>query len=532
MPASSATPSPLRPLPPAALGALATLLLAQALVLSVLRGGTSYDGAEQLLYTQYLDWGYGRSQPPLYTWLLWGMHQVLGVGPWAENLLKFTLLGVGLCGMAWLAQALYPRVRYAGGAALLLCLLVPDIVWEMQRNYAHSVLLFALLPWGGWLYLRACNQPTPARLLALALVAALSVLAKYNAALFWAGVALGDVLANGRRALPARPAAWAAALLALALLLPHIAWVVQHPGPSLVIADRMGVNALGAPWRNAAAGAFEWLVACLGLFALPTLVITVGLLHSRTTARGNDDRETGGHPPPWSAALRRLGIGCAAANCTHRCLWLYASAAALALSLLVVLLSGMTRVQPRWLLPTAVPLLALAAGWVAGQGRAWRLLRWAGLTIGVIVIVGNWWAAVKPGARTAYDYAALSAVLRAQTDADCAVFTDYAHFANLRLVDPSWRLANPAMPRQVGLAAAHRPVALWLAHDAAARQATLAFAAAQGWVPLGPPETVVLPRRWPGRDALVAVQRLQRRLVATSAPPAPNAAGVAAPGRP
>src|SRR5690606_17330767 len=42
----------------------------QALLYSLLRNGASYDGAEQLITSQALELGYGRSQPPLYTWLL------------------------------------------------------------------------------------------------------------------------------------------------------------------------------------------------------------------------------------------------------------------------------------------------------------------------------------------------------------------------------------------------------------------------------------------------------------------------------
>lgn len=46
---------------------LGLAFLAQAVILSAIRTGTSYDGAEQLLYSQYVALGYGRSQPPLYT---------------------------------------------------------------------------------------------------------------------------------------------------------------------------------------------------------------------------------------------------------------------------------------------------------------------------------------------------------------------------------------------------------------------------------------------------------------------------------
>ena len=61
------------------------LLLCQAVILSFVRTGTSFDGAEQLLYTQTLELGYGRSQPPLYTWLLRLFQVPFGVTCWLNT---------------------------------------------------------------------------------------------------------------------------------------------------------------------------------------------------------------------------------------------------------------------------------------------------------------------------------------------------------------------------------------------------------------------------------------------------------------
>ncbi|MFV0385571.1 glycosyltransferase family 39 protein, partial [Paracoccus sp. (in: a-proteobacteria)] len=157
-------------------------LVAQAAALSLIRTGTSFDGAEQLLYTQYWDWGYGRSQPPLYTWLLKLLHIPLGVTQLAENLLKFGLIVIALAGMLRLAQGLgYPR--QAAVAAMFSLLLVQDVFWEVQRNYSHTALLLALLPWTliCWLRLRRAAWPHFAL---FGLLAGLLILSKYNAAIF------------------------------------------------------------------------------------------------------------------------------------------------------------------------------------------------------------------------------------------------------------------------------------------------------------------------------------------------------------
>src|SRR5262245_21622617 len=51
------------------------------------------DEAEQTLWTQQLHAGYG-AQPPLYTWLQWGVFQLFGVSVFSLALLKNLLLAL------------------------------------------------------------------------------------------------------------------------------------------------------------------------------------------------------------------------------------------------------------------------------------------------------------------------------------------------------------------------------------------------------------------------------------------------------
>jgi hypothetical protein len=70
-------------------------LLIWALLLVLLRLWSSpaleLDEAEQMLWSQQLLWGYG-AQPPLYTWLQWGVSALLGPGLLALSVLKMGLL--------------------------------------------------------------------------------------------------------------------------------------------------------------------------------------------------------------------------------------------------------------------------------------------------------------------------------------------------------------------------------------------------------------------------------------------------------
>ena len=72
---------------------LLALALAHVAVRVAVSPALKWDEAEQILWTQQLAWGYG-AQPPFYTWLQWGMNQLLGPSVLALSLLKHGLLAL------------------------------------------------------------------------------------------------------------------------------------------------------------------------------------------------------------------------------------------------------------------------------------------------------------------------------------------------------------------------------------------------------------------------------------------------------
>lgn len=111
-------------------------LLAYACAVAFLQMGASptaeLDQAEQLILSQRLQWGY-TNQPPLYTWLLWGIEQ--WTGPSLAVLLLFKgglllALAVSFVGVGHeLRLSQRQRVLSLAGLAWL-----PAFVWEAQRN--------------------------------------------------------------------------------------------------------------------------------------------------------------------------------------------------------------------------------------------------------------------------------------------------------------------------------------------------------------------------------------------------------------
>jgi 4-amino-4-deoxy-L-arabinose transferase-like glycosyltransferase len=222
------------------------------------------DQAEQLVLSQTLAWGY-TNQPPLYTWLVWALFQLTGPSLLALSALKVALLTALVAGCAGTCRALgldAPRARLALWGVLLL----PPIVWEAQRDLTHSLLAAAL----GAVFLAqvlgllrraapvlagpaagpvgsASARPGPAWL-AYALAGALAgacVLAKHNAAVLVAALALAVLLTPPWRA-RLQPAGVAlAAVVAAGVVLPHALWLLAHQAALQQTVDKLASDAGG-----------------------------------------------------------------------------------------------------------------------------------------------------------------------------------------------------------------------------------------------------------------------------------------------
>lgn len=101
----------------------------QTLWVSFVSNGVGVDDAEQLANSSYLDWGYGGSQPPLYTWITSLTTSLLGTSMLTLQLIKFSIL-------ASLFISVFAGLRLLGfsqsvaSAGMLGLFLIPQIGWE------------------------------------------------------------------------------------------------------------------------------------------------------------------------------------------------------------------------------------------------------------------------------------------------------------------------------------------------------------------------------------------------------------------
>src|ERR1700753_3100121 len=136
------------------------------------------DESEQLVLTQKLSWGYG-SQPPLYTWLQFGLFKCFGASVFSLSLLKNLLLFSTYL-FTYFNARLVTRSYACAIAAAVSLFFIPQIVWESQRDLTHSVLAATLVCATIFSFLRLREKPTLARYALFGACAGLGVLSKYN----------------------------------------------------------------------------------------------------------------------------------------------------------------------------------------------------------------------------------------------------------------------------------------------------------------------------------------------------------------
>jgi 4-amino-4-deoxy-L-arabinose transferase-like glycosyltransferase len=300
-----------------ALGISAYLLL-NAIGLAVVSGTADRDQAEQLLLAQSWASGYG-PQPPLYTYLVKGVFLVTGPALWPLLLLKAALLSLLVVAVLRIGLQLGFRADQqllaVGGLAL-----IPQFLWESQRDLSHSVLATAVAAWTLLQLLRLTARPTPVNHGLLGVLVAAGLLSKYNVALVLAALLITALsIPTCRRAL-LRPALALAVAIALVLLAPHLGWALAH-GPQALAGLEKARTLEHAAWP----GVFSALAAAVA-FLSPYWIVALALLwpERRRLRLADPCRD------PGAALLQRLPL------------------ALVAVMLVFVLASGADRIKDRW----------------------------------------------------------------------------------------------------------------------------------------------------------------------------------------
>jgi 4-amino-4-deoxy-L-arabinose transferase-like glycosyltransferase len=145
--------------------------------------GVGPDDAEQLVFSQSLELGYSTGNPPLITWLVILMQQLLGVGVFAVITLNFLLLWSAYYLVYCCAKRVLADERLAALATLSL-FAVYYIAWDSVFNYSNSLLMIVFIAATFLGLLRLEERGGASDYALLGFLLGLGFLAKYTYVLF------------------------------------------------------------------------------------------------------------------------------------------------------------------------------------------------------------------------------------------------------------------------------------------------------------------------------------------------------------
>ncbi len=310
------------------------------------------DGAQQALFAQELRLGYDE-QPPLYSWVVYLLMQLFGVGTLALASFKAALL----IALYLFTFAAVRRVAgaWAGMLASASLFLVPQIGWELQRDLTHSVLAMTALAALVYFLVLVVEKRDWASYLGLSLSCAAGFLAKPNFILV-AGALIAALLLVSELRRQVRTGPLVLALLAaLALAAPAYLWQLGHLEEVLKDSGKLGLDraapgSLEAMGRGVAAIA-EGLGSTLAIPFAIWLVVTKGFTQPRLKA-------------PQAKLLLLAGV------------------IALIVVAASVLALGVTKVRVRYVLPIIyLPLIWAPLVYAGSLTRWWQ--RWPLPLVGI-----------------------------------------------------------------------------------------------------------------------------------------------------
>ena len=206
--------------------AISLYLLVNAVSQLLVSGTADLDQAEQLVLSQTWDLGYG-PQPPLYTYIVKLVFLITGPALWPLRGLKVLLLSVLVGVLLKIGEQLGFRRNQQ---VLMLCglALIPQIIWEAQRDLTHSVLATVMAASTLLQMLRLIRHPNGWNHALLGGVMAAGLLSKYTVVIFDAGLFLTALSIPKARTALLRPPLLAAATVLVLVLAPHGSWLLSH----------------------------------------------------------------------------------------------------------------------------------------------------------------------------------------------------------------------------------------------------------------------------------------------------------------
>jgi 4-amino-4-deoxy-L-arabinose transferase-like glycosyltransferase len=436
------------------------------------------DDAEQALFAQGWSWGYRFRQPPLFTWLLLPLFELLGPGILALSLLRYALLAITFLAMYGVARRWVGEPHLAALSVYSFALIYV-FAFYAHHDLTHTTALGALIALTFLAFARLVERPTLGAYLALGACMGLGMLAKWNFVMLAGGLVLACLLRADLRPLVLSWKAVAAAALAGLLVVPTALWILAHGhGVGSVSSDILVAGEPAGPLAALAAGTLA-LLRSIFLFPQPFLVLFL-LLFGAGLWRGMREppRAKGALDPGFLLLL--IGV-------------------TLALHALLIPLAGASVFSERWM---HAALMILPVALFALLARDPPSPRATGAFLGMVVVTIVLVLGVRVGqyalgadwcgkCRHLVPFAELAEGLKAHgfRRGTIVVPPDEFHIGgNLRVAFPDSRVVDPAYPLAVWPAPGEgQCLAVWRPHRDDDRVRIEAFLASALAVPEGAP---------------------------------------------
>lgn len=330
------------------------------------------DMAEMVIWTRELALGYPK-HPPFPAGVLWLWFQVFPVTDWAYTLLAVATVSLGLYFAFKLAAEWLEGEKLA--SVLFLLAVIPFYNF-LGLKFDQNSILIPLWALAMWALVRSLDTRKAGWAILSGVAAAAAMLTKYWSVFLFLAMGL-TVLADPRiKAYFRSPAPYLTALTALALLAPHIWWLVAHDFPPLRWVGTRRASLSVLDWFS---GFFSYTAGALGYAVVTLILYRLGTRPSRDAIADSlmpsDPIRRRAAILFWTPLLVPIAVA-AAMRTTLVSLWNIP-----ALNLLpVILMSSPKIVLPRFSLKVMaiVAVLVPAIAIPFAPGVAWLRLKFGG----------------------------------------------------------------------------------------------------------------------------------------------------------
>lgn len=402
----------------------------QIFFLTTISNGAGVDDAEQLAYVGALQWGYGGSQPPLYTWINSIAGSILGISLFTIYLVKFCMLA-SLFVSVYFGARLLGLSRAVAAAGMVGIFMLPQIAWESQRTLTHSVGATTACAWSFLAFAWHMKSRSWHSAVLLGLGFACALLGKFNASFFILALILAGLSIPVYRSVLLSRTSILAVLTFVLAVAPTGLWALVHTESLLARTRKFEMNPGGQFFISRLHGEWKLFLNSVLFAGVALAFFAIDRWRSRADALPEQ--------PAWADAEKLVA----------RILIF-----ALAGVFVAVLVSGAAEVKDRWLQPilflTPLFLAVVLARSINGDLPLKRFVL-VGTACGLIVIPGlaiNMMYARygKAPSIGQLDYARLFATTRTE-GAFGTVVSDRPQLpGNLRLMDPTITPVHAEMP--------------------------------------------------------------------------------------